>query len=219
MCDEKIAHDYFGTMVLPKEVRDEGWVATFVAGDGNCAWRALAMGIWGSDVYWAPLKLAVLAWTAANAEELVSEGGILWNCTRYYPQAVMKYARFSSEGDVLSTRQGNIKMVIASVALFGEPKRWGGDLTMLMASQGLRLRVKVLVLIDRKSRKHYDARGAAPFHGTGRKGTNTVDDYRHSRDFLPDKAQLVYRVAGADGGERLIEGGCRGANARLPDSP
>ena len=95
------------------------------------------MGIWGSDVYWAPLKLAVLAWTAVNAEDLVSGGGILWNCTRYYPQAVMKYARFSSEGDVLSTRQGNIKMVIASVALFGEPKRWGGDLTMLMASQAL----------------------------------------------------------------------------------
>eukprot|EP00904_Undaria_pinnatifida_P011900 jgi/Undpi1/7840/HiC_scaffold_23.g10312.m1 len=201
----EIAHDYFGTMVLPKEVRDEGWIAKFVAGDGNCAWRALAMGIWGSDVYWAPLKLAVLAWTAANAEELVSEGGILWNCTRYYPQAVMKYARFSSEGDVLSTRQGNIKMVIASVALFGEPKRWGGDLTMLMASQALRLRVKMLVPIDRKSRKQYDAQGAAPFHGTGRKGTNTVDDYRHSRDFLPDEAQLVYRVAGADGGERLIE--------------
>ena len=66
MCDEKIGHDYFGTMVLPKEVRDEGWVAKFVAGDGNCAWRALAMGIWGSDVYWAPIKLAVLAWTAAT---------------------------------------------------------------------------------------------------------------------------------------------------------
>ena len=90
MCDEKIGHDYFGTMVLPKEVRDEGWVAKFVAGDGNCAWWALATGIWGSDVYWAPLKLAVLAWTAANAEDLVSGGGILWNCTRYYPQAVMK---------------------------------------------------------------------------------------------------------------------------------
>ena len=54
-------------------------------------------------------------------------------------------------------------------------------------------------------RDSYDAQGSAAFHGTGRKGTNTVDDYRHSRDFLPDKAQLVYRVAGADGGERLIE--------------
>ena len=74
---------------------------------------------------------------------------------------------------------------------------------MPMASQALRLRVKMLVHIDMKSRKHYDAQGSAPFHGTGRKGTDTVDD--HSRDFLPDKAQLVYRVAGADGGERLIE--------------
>ena len=78
-------------------------------------------------------------------------------------------------------------------------------MSMLMAPQALRLRVKMLVPIDRKSRKHSDAQGSAPFHGTGRKGTNTVDDYRHSRDFLPDKAQLVYRVAGADGGERLIE--------------
>ena len=59
--------------------------------------------------------------------------------------------------------------------------------------------------MDKKIRKHYDAQGAAPFHGTGRKGTNAVDDYHHSRDFLPDKAQLVYRVAGVEGGERLIE--------------
>jgi len=45
VCDEKIGHDYFGTMVLPKEVRDEGWVAKFCRrrrklclaglGDGN----------------------------------------------------------------------------------------------------------------------------------------------------------------------------------------
>ena len=90
----------------------------------------------------------------------------------------MKYARFSSKGDVLPTRQDNIKMVIASVALFREPKRWGGDFHMLVVSQALPLQVKMLVPMDRKSRKHYDAPGTAPFHGTGRTGTNTVDDYR-----------------------------------------
>lgn len=213
--DDKDIYDFFGMMVLPNKLRDEGWVAKFVAGDGNCAWRALAMGIWGSDGFWIQLKLAVLAWTAANAEELVSEGRILWKCDRYFSQRVMKYARFTSRGDDVSTRADNTKMVIASVGWFGKPNVWGGDLTMLMASQALRLRVKLVAPIDRKSRKVRDARESlaargmgekvAPPQGTGRKGSNMVEDYRFSREFLTDDAPLVYRVPGDDGSERHIE--------------
>ncbi|CAN0314161.1 unnamed protein product, partial [Ectocarpus sp. 12 AP-2014] len=54
-------------------MREEGWVAEFVDGDGNCAWRSLAQGMWGSDVFWPQLKLVVLAWSVANAAELVRE--------------------------------------------------------------------------------------------------------------------------------------------------
>lgn len=111
MWDEKATYEIcFGTMVLPKETRDDGWVAKYVIGDGNCAWRALAMSIWGSEGFWAQLKLAVLTWTAASANELVSEGRILWECSRYCPQSVTKYARFIRKGDEVLTRADNSKM-------------------------------------------------------------------------------------------------------------
>lgn len=165
-------------MIIPKTMRTE-WVAKFVTGDGNCAWRALAYAMWGTDEYWVQLKLVILAWCVANTELLLAEGRALYDDTKFYPERIhRKYGGFK-EGDDVSTSDHRFRMLIASVEYYTSDTVWGSDLTMLMASQALRITVKILHPMDKKSRDVYDAAGRQPAHGTGRKG-DKCEDYRHS---------------------------------------
>lgn len=199
----------------------------YVKGDGNCCWRSLSQSIWGFQGYWMQLKLFVLAWSVANAEALViDEGGILtelgglyWNTADH-----AKYSRFSSkEGNDVSTSDDKLRVLMACVGRFCKPKQWGGDLTLLLASQALRIKVKMVNPSDRKWRLEYDARGERPA-GFGRKGSN-FEDCRLSREFAPDTAQLVYHVHEEGAAVRVIEevvvvlvDGCRGVGEEALDS-
>ncbi|CAN0422849.1 unnamed protein product, partial [Laminaria digitata] len=57
---------------LPVELREE-FCAFYVEGDGNCLWRSISHGLWGTDYFWSHVKLVTLAKAAANAEQLVGE--------------------------------------------------------------------------------------------------------------------------------------------------
>lgn len=202
------------------------WVAKFVPGDGNCAWRSLTMAIFDTDEPWVHVKLVVLAWCVANTELLLAEGRSLYDDTKFYRDEIhSKYGGFNS-GDDVSTSDNCFRMLIASVQYYITDTTWGSDLTMLMASQALRITVKMLNPMDKKSRDDYDAKGDQPQPGTGRKG-ECFADYRHSQVFVPDDAALVYRGLGAGGNTRVIEeatvaltDGYRRAGANeLPDIP
>ncbi|CAM9788803.1 unnamed protein product [Pylaiella littoralis] len=180
------------------------WVAKFVFGDGNCAWRALAMAIWGTDVYWVQLKLVVLAWSVANTELLLAEGRALYDDTKFFTDEIhSRYGRFE-QGDDVSTSDNRFEMLIASVEYYTTDKTWGSDLTMLMASQAPRIPVKMLNPMDKKSRDEYDAQDSQPLHGLGRKGDD-MGDYRHSQVFVPDEAALVYRGVGPGENALVVE--------------
>lgn len=197
-------YDLTATQLLPKALRTE-FVALFVEGDGNCAWRSLSQGIWDSQEYWPQAKLFVLAWSVLHAESLVDKGGILHKGDKHWPGEVAgKYETRCAEKDEASTAIHSFNILIASVAFYCAQNRWGSDLTMLLASQALRIKVKMLLPADQKSRKRYEALGHPPPHGTGRKGNN-LDDHRHSHEFVPDSAQLVYHMRGEHGVERVIE--------------
>lgn len=187
-------------MVIPKEMRKEGWVALWVAGDGNCAWRSLARCLWETDEFWAQLKLVVLAWAAANAEDLVSEGRILSDFTKYYSSDI--HGAFAVTANRLgdaATVADKSKMLIASVADFSKPACWGGDLTMLLASQALRITVKLVCPIDMMSRKRDEASATLETdRGSSRKDNINPEDSRHSQTFLPDDAVSSLRVGGGD---------------------
>lgn len=87
--DEKF-FDPNATKIVTKDMRKKEWVALYISGDGNCAWRSLAKCLWGSDEYWVQVKLVVLGWAAGNTEDLVGEGRILHECAKYYPYAIHK---------------------------------------------------------------------------------------------------------------------------------
>ena len=82
------------------------WQTLYADGDGDCAWRALAQGIWGSQEFWAQLKLFVLAWFTASAESLVGEGGIPYNGAKYWSQEEhAKYGKFSKENEASGSEE------------------------------------------------------------------------------------------------------------------
>jgi len=160
--------------------------------------------MWGTDEYWVQLKLVILAWCVANTELLLAEGRALYDDTKFYPERIHREYGGFKEGDDVSTTEHRFRMLIASVEYYTSDTVWGSDLTMLMASQALRITVKILHPMDKKSRDVYDAAGRQPAHGTGRKG-DKCEDYRHSQVFLPDDAALIYRGVGAGETTRLIE--------------
>ncbi|CAN0154978.1 unnamed protein product [Pylaiella littoralis] len=117
-------YDYNATKIIPKTMRNK-WVAKFVFGDGNCAWRALAMAIWGTDVYWVQHKLVVLAWSVANTELLLAEGRAFYDDTKFFTDEIhTRYGRFE-QGDDVSTSDNRFEMLIASVEYYTTNKTWG----------------------------------------------------------------------------------------------
>lgn len=180
------------------------WVAKFVDGDGNCSWRSLAMAIWGSDKYWVQLKLVVLAWCLANTESLFEQGRILFEKGTFYPGTIYKKYGQHRSGDDVSSSFNHFQMLIASVEHFSGPAVWGTDLTLMMAAQALRITVKLLSPVDKKSRLEFNEQLAQQARGTGRKGDGFSDN-RYSQVFMPDDAALVYRGVGEGGNARVIE--------------
>lgn len=187
-------------------MRKEGWVALWVRGDGNCCWRSLAKCLWESDEYWSQLKLVVLAWAAAHAEELVSEGRVLSDFSLHFSDDIhagLGYAYSATRVGAAPSVAQTSRMLLASVAYYCEDTVWGSDFTLLLASQALKITVKLLSPNDMMVRKR-DESSATPgtIRGAGRKG-DKVDDTRLSQTFLPDDAVSCLHIQG--GGRMVAE--------------
>ncbi|CAB1101009.1 unnamed protein product [Ectocarpus sp. CCAP 1310/34] len=139
-------------------------------------------------------------WPAANAEDLVSRGRILSDFTKNYSSDIHgAFAVTANRLDDAATVANKSKMLIASVADFSKPACWGGDLTMLLASQALRITVKLVCSIDMMSRKRDEASATLETdRGSTRKDNINPEDNRHSQTFLPGDAVSSLRVGGGD---------------------
>jgi len=86
--------------------------AFYVEGDGNCLWRSISHGLWGTDYFWPHVKLVVLAKAAKNAEQLVGENRHLHHSCLYYSNAVL--AKYQVANDC---KQDDYEMMLLSEIL------------------------------------------------------------------------------------------------------
>lgn len=179
--------------------------ATFAAyavqGDGNCLWRAVSHGLWGDDSFWRQLKLVVLGYAAANAEDLVGENRHLHASSLYYENGVHEKFQVVVDG-ILSDMPDTYEMMLLShVAKMCPAKVWGTGLCAYLASEALGIKLKVVDPTDMRSRKRQDAE--IPERGTGRNGS-TFDDQRVSRNFSPYGDPCEWYLPGSNGENRIF---------------
>ncbi|CAN0378566.1 unnamed protein product, partial [Laminaria digitata] len=112
--------DSNATQVLPVELREE-FYAFYVEGDGNCLWRSIFHGLWGTDYFWSHVKLVTLAKAAANAEQLVGENRHLHNSCLYYSDAVLAKYQVNE-----NCKQDDYEMMLLSQILrMCTDREWG----------------------------------------------------------------------------------------------
>lgn len=183
------------TQVLTSEMRTN-FVAVFVEGDGNCFWRAMAYGLWGSQRYWIQLKLVVLAYAAANSKELVGVDNYLYDNRKHYDLDVIAKYSYVLDGTPIPAFDDLQMMLLANLGRLCGSKMWGGYLTAHLACEALRVTVKVIHPGDMRARKQRDAGDV--LRGTGRKG-DTFDDHRWSHTFVPREQSAGCCVLGGAG--------------------
>lgn len=186
-------YDRFATSILTAELR-KTYVALWVAGDGNCFWRAVTKALWGSDKYWRQVKLVVLGWTAVYGKGLLGDADVKYVSNEIYS----KHSVFDNKGNRSPDAGSYDKMLLESIGKLCEFGAWGGDITALMVSEAFRIAVKVVVPTDKKARAKNDAEGKTPPHGTGRDGSN-IEDCRHSRSFVPVHSRCAWQFPAMDG--------------------
>ena len=187
--------DVLATSMLTPEL-GKTYVAYWVRGDGNCFWRAITKGLWGSDEYWQQVKLVVLAWTAARGQDLLDDD----DATIYVSNEIYsRHSVFDANGNRTGDDGSFYKMLLESVVVFCEPGEWGGDITALMVSQAFGITVKVVVPTDMDARKRRDNEDNPSPFGTGRDGSNMEDDCRQSRSFVPHGPPRTWHMPAMNG--------------------
>jgi len=117
--------DGSATRVLPLELR-QVCRAFYVEGDGNCLWRSISHGLWGTDYFWPHVKLVVLAKAAKNAEQLVGENRHLHHSCLYYSNAVLAKYRVAND-----CKQDDYEMMLLSEILPMCPDgAWGSPIEL-----------------------------------------------------------------------------------------
>lgn len=189
-------------MTLPVELR-ETFAALWVAGDGNCFWRALSKALWGLDKCWRQLKLVVLSWSSVNVDALVGEGSPLHLNVLYFTAHIhVKYGTANYE------RDNYAGMLMENVGWFCRNKRWCGDLGVVLAAEALGVAVKLVVPTDKLAREKVKAKGPAsgePAKGLGKKGCDFGDN-RKSRWIQPtDRTNITLRGGMGSEGDVVVE--------------
>eukprot|EP00904_Undaria_pinnatifida_P011912 jgi/Undpi1/7851/HiC_scaffold_23.g10323.m1 len=189
-------------MTLPVELR-ETFAALWVAGDGNCFWRALSKALWGLDKCWRQLKLVVLSWSPVNVDALVGEGSPLHLNVLYFTAHIhVKYGTANYE------RDNYAGMLMENVGWFCRNKRWCGDLGVVLAAEALGVAVKLVVPTDKLAREKVKAKGPAsgePAKGLGKKGCDFGDN-RKSRWIQPtDRTNITLRGGMGSEGDVVVE--------------
>eukprot|EP00904_Undaria_pinnatifida_P004254 jgi/Undpi1/1382/HiC_scaffold_11.g04774.m1 len=189
-------------MTLPVELR-ETFAALWVAGDGNCFWRALSKALWGLDKCWRQLKLVVLSWSSVNIDALVGEGSPLHLNILYFTAHIhVKYGTANYE------RDNYAGMLMENVGWFCRDKRWCGDLGVVLAAEALGVAVKLVVPSDKLAREKVKAKGPAsgePAKGLGKKGCDFGDN-RKSRWIQPtDRTNITLRGGMGSEGDVVVE--------------
>ena len=189
-------------MTLPVELR-ETFAALWVAGDGNCFWRALSKALWGLDKCWRQLKLVVLSWSSVNVDALVGEGSPLHLNVLYFTAHIhVKYGTANYE------RDNYAGMLMETVGWFYRNKRWCGDLGVVLAAEALGVAVKLVVPTDKLAREKVKAKGPAsgePAKGLGKKGCDFGDN-RKSRWIQPtDRTNITLRGGMGSEGDVVVE--------------
>ncbi|CAM9852898.1 unnamed protein product, partial [Hapterophycus canaliculatus] len=146
--------DEEGTMVLPKVIR-ASWEARHVQPDGNCMWRSCSLSFFGTDCFWPQLKLASLAFAAAN---------VSWMCL-LVPEGKVDHDIFAehSKDAYVTQVDGSIKFVeanlcrddmfMASIARLCNPGAFAGPIACVAVSETLGVRVNMMHPMDMKASK------------------------------------------------------------------
>lgn len=142
-----------------------------VRADGNCFWRALAKALWGSDLYWLRVKVAVLGWALVHVDTLTGADGSLFINGRY-PQRL-----FGLHHDVAA------QVLLGTVSKLCMVKAWGGGLAAVLVAEALGVTVKMVDVTDREARGKEDKSKKKKERGTGRKG-DVFKDSRTSQKII-----------------------------------
>lgn len=154
----------------------------WVEGDGNCLWRAIACGLWGSDCYYLQLKLYILTWAAQHLPDSHTDGVNLPASRLYWSEECFQKYIPMVEGKLEYHQADLVSLIQEEIANLCPRGKHAGRLAAYWASSALSMPVKIFNPQDTINFWQWARRRAQE------KEPERFVDKRWSREFRPPNA-------------------------------